>query len=94
LEICELAATLGTPGSMQILDTETKCFALSDDFSSGVGSGMMTTDQLKALANWALERINIDTEVVFNYTITEIMKAEESVCVLNLKYFLISLMMR
>jgi hypothetical protein len=76
LEVCELAATLGEPGSMQILDTKTVCFALSDDFSS---KAMITADQLKSLSNWALDKINGDTDTVFNYTTTEIMKAEETV---------------
>jgi hypothetical protein len=89
LEVCELAATLGDPGSMQILDTKTVCFALSDDFS-GKSNGMVTTDQLKALVHWAVEKMNVGTDAVFNHTVTEIMKAEETVsrrysCILYLK---------
>ncbi|XP_059483210.1 uncharacterized protein LOC132201224 isoform X2 [Neocloeon triangulifer] len=79
LENCELAATLGTPGSMQIMEMETKCFALSDDFSSHGGNGMITADELKAQINWAVDKINFGTDSVFNFTIAEIVKAEESI---------------
>lgn len=81
LEVCELAATLGEPGSMQILDTKTLCFSLADEFSSGKGNGMVTTDELKALVQWALGKMNIGTDAVFNHTVTEIMKAETTVII-------------
>jgi hypothetical protein len=94
LEICELSAILGTPGSMQILDTETKCFPLLEDtHDAHLGGTPVTSDQLSTLALWALAKINHGTNLVFNYSLVEVIKADAIVSVIYLilhffpKYF-------
>ncbi|KAF4518146.1 hypothetical protein B566_EDAN008848 [Ephemera danica] len=61
MEMCEVAAVMGTPG--QILDSESKCFPLmSSNFEvDHLGSGMVTTEQLTSLASWSLDKINTST---------------------------------
>ncbi|CAB3374118.1 Hypothetical predicted protein [Cloeon dipterum] len=76
LEVCELSSTLGAPGTMQVMEMETTCFALSDDFSSA-GNKMLTPDEIKSQINWALENINSDTDSVFNFTVHDTLEASE-----------------